>query len=202
MPILPAEPELYPDDLWSREEPSARITGDQRWWCLHAKPRQEKATARYLHSRGIPFYLPMVAREGRTPSGRKTRAIVPLFSGYLFLLGDEPQKLQAYRADSLVQILPIDDQIAIDRDLRRIDHMLRSGLAVEIEMSYPVGAPIRIVTGPLAGLVGVVTRRDDHDRFTAIVQFLKQGAAVALEDWQVEPIEDDRVASTYRGGLG
>jgi len=202
MPILPAEPELYPEDLWSRKEPEARVAGGRRWWCLHAKPRQEKTTARHLHARRIPFYLPMVAREGRTPSGRKTRSLVPLFAGYLFLLGDDMQRLQAFQANSLVQILEIEDQLAIDGDLRRIDQMLRSGLPVESEAGYPVGAPIRIVSGPLAGLVGVVTRRGDRDRFTALVQVLRQGAAVTLEDWQVESIADRPGQDPPRGGLG
>lgn len=201
MPILPAEPDLYPDHLWSPEGPRLEPCGDRRWWCLHARPRQEKATARHLHLSRIPFYLPMVAREGRTPAGRKIRSIVPLFPGYLFLLGDEHQRLEAFRANNLVQVLEVDDQESLDRDLRRIQQLLGSGLPVEPEPSHPIGSPIRIVTGPLAGLVGVVARRGDHDRFTAVVQFLKQGATVVLEDWQVERVEEPAGPGGIRGGL-
>ena len=202
MPILPAEPDFYPEDLWTPGGPAPGPgPGGLRWWCLHAKPRQEKATARHLHRRALPFYLPMIAREGRTPAGRKIRSLAPLFPGYLFLLGDESQKLDAFRARTLVRVLEVDDQEALDRDLRRVRQLLASGLPVEPELSYPVGASIRIASGPLAGLVGVVTHRGDRDRLTAVVRFLRQGATVALEDWQLEPCDDPDEAG-MRGGIG
>ena len=47
-----------------------------------------KAAARDLRSLRVPYYLPQVVREERTPQGRKTRSVVPLFTSYLFLLGD------------------------------------------------------------------------------------------------------------------
>ena len=47
MPILPAEPDCNPPNLW--DDPSIYATkGEAVWWCLHTKPRQEKATAREL----------------------------------------------------------------------------------------------------------------------------------------------------------
>ena len=92
MPILATEPELYPDALWDGEG----ILADSRlqWWCLHTKPRQEKSLARALRKQGITHYLPQVLNESRTPRGRQIRSKIPLFPGYLFLLGDvqEPRK--------------------------------------------------------------------------------------------------------------
>src|SRR5438874_2258527 len=86
MPILPAEPDMFPEDLWEGiaddEACSAR-----RWYCLHTKPRQEKATARDLRAREVPYYLPQMIREDRTPAGRKIRSLLPLFGSYMFLFG-------------------------------------------------------------------------------------------------------------------
>jgi transcriptional antiterminator RfaH len=76
------------------------------------------------------------------------------------------------------------------RDLRQIHQMLSSGLAVVPEPTHPVGSRIRILNGPLAGLSGTVVRRGKRDQFVAIVQFLGRGAAVDLQDWQVEQIDD------------
>jgi transcription antitermination factor NusG len=184
MPILPAEPDMYPDDLW--EGDAERDDADRRWYCLHTRPRQEKATARDLRARRVAFYLPQIVREDRTPGGRKTRSILPLFGSYLFLFGDELDRVEALKGNRLVKVLEVSDQEGLIRDLKQVHRMLASGLAIEPEPSAPVGGRVRIVSGPLTGLVGTVVRRDKRDHFTAAVKMLGLGATVALEDWQVE----------------
>ena len=183
MPILPAEPDLFPEDRWPGE-----TDAPGRWWCLHTKPRQEKATARDLRVWKISYYLPQVVHEDRTPKGRKIRSILPLFPGYVFLRGGETERLTALRGNRLVSVLDVSDQVGFDLDLRQIHRVLGSGLAVIPEPSVAIGSKFRVVNGPLAGLVGSVVRRGKLDRFVAVVRFLGSGATVDLLDWQVEPI--------------
>ena len=191
MPILPAEPDMYPADLW--EGPKLSVNGSDpsevQWWCLHCKPRQEKSVARHLRSKHIGHYLPQVVHESRTPGGRKIRSVIPLFTGYLFLFGDPRQRVEALKTNQLANILEVLDQDALTHDLRQVHQMLSSGLPVQPEPTYPVGTKIRILSGPLAGLSGTVVRRGKRDQFVAVVQFLGRGATVDLQDWQVEEVE-------------
>jgi transcription antitermination factor NusG len=189
MPILPAEPDMYPENLWD-EASSPPLDSDRRWFCLHTKPRQEKATARELRIAGVPFYLPMMVHEDRTPAGRKTRSVLPLFCSYLFMYGDGTERVRALKGNRLVHVLEVADQTELVQDLRQIHQMLNSGLAIEPEQSAPVGSRVRIKSGPLSGLVGSVIRRGKKDRFLAVVNILGAGATVALEDWQVEILDD------------
>jgi transcription antitermination factor NusG len=184
MPILPAEPEMFPDHLWQGEFPAA---DSQRWWCLHTKPRQEKMAARVLRKRRICHYLPQVTHTQRTPGGRKIQSLIPLFPGYLFLHGDDYQCVEAMHGNHLANILAVPDQAALEGDLRQIYQMLASGLPIVPESTHGVGSKIRIVSGPLRGIVGTITRRSGADRFVAIVHFLGRGATIDLRDWQVEP---------------
>ncbi len=186
MPILPSEPDIYPPSLWEAAE-NPEVFDGSRWWCLHTKPRQEKATARQLFSRQIPFFLPQIARESRTPAGRRLRSFLPLFPGYVFLLGDEQQRAEALARSNLVQVLEVVDQSGLERDLRQVHRLLSSGFDLTAEPRWPIGSHVRIVSGPLTGLVGLVVRRGKCDRFTALVQFIGQGVTVDLQDWQVEP---------------
>lgn len=186
MPILPAEPQLYPLDLWQEE--TGGVDPRRPWWCLHTKPRQEKATARYLLRRALTFYLPQVVQESRTPSDRKIQSLLPLFPGYLFLQGDDRQRIDALESNCLNRVLEIPDQGQLVRDLRQIHRILSSGLEVLPEPAHPVGTRIRIRSGPLQGLVGTVIRRDRRDQFVAVVRFLGRGVAIELRDWQVEPL--------------
>ena len=188
MPILPAEPDLHPMDLWQR---GGHGTPDERWWCLHTKPRQEKALARALRSVDISFYLPLAVKVDRTPQGRTTRSIIPFFTGYLFLLGDELGRLEAIRSNRIANVLEVADQQSLIQDLSQVHRLLSSGLPVVAEPIMSVGARVRIITGPLKGIVGTVIRRGKRDQFIAAVHFLGRGATVDLADWQVERVAED-----------
>lgn len=194
MPILPAEPDMFPPDLWQRAAagvpPGAGSDRPRRWMCLHTKPRQEKATARELRQHGISHYLPQVVQVSRSPAGRRRQSVAPLFPGYLFLLGDDRERLAALRGNRLVNILDVDDQPALAHDLEQVHTMLASGLPVLPEPTFPVGTWVRILSGPLRGLVGTVLRRDKGEQFVAVVRMLGRGAAVDLEDWQVEKVDE------------
>jgi transcriptional antiterminator RfaH len=146
--------------------------------------------ARELRQRGLTFYLPQVTKEDRTPQGRKIRSVLPLFTSYLFLFGDPQERLAALRGNRLVNVLEVSDQDSLERDLRQIHTMLSSGLPVAPEPAVPVGARVRITTGPLTGVEGTVIRRGKRDQFVAVVHFLGRGATVDLEDWQVEQIAE------------
>jgi len=187
MPILPAEPDMFPANLW--DGALTQADPEFRWWCLHAKPRQEKATARHLRNKHITHYLPQVMHESRTPGGRRIRSILPLFTGYLFLFGDHQERVEAMKTNNLANVLEVVDQTGLSRDLSQIHQMLTSGLPVIPEPTYPVGARIRILSGPLTGLEGTVVRRGKRDQFVAVVRFLGRGATVDLQDWQVEAVE-------------
>ena len=188
MPILPAEPDFFPPDLWDDPTAVRRTNAEAVWWCLHTRPRQEKATARELRKLGVTFFLPQVLKEDRTPQGRKIRSVIPLFPSYLFLLGDYNDRLSALRGNRLVSVLEVSDQGSLERDLRQIQKMLSSGLPVQPEPAVPVGSRVRITTGPLTGIEGTVIRRGKHHQFVAVVRFLGRGATVDLQDWQVEQI--------------
>ncbi|WP_152053734.1 transcription termination/antitermination protein NusG [Tautonia marina] len=197
MPILPAEPQLFPPDLLDRpmppsaSEPSSEEEDDPdtpRWWCLHTKPRQEKAIARDFQKHQLAHYLPQVVNESRTPAGRKIRSVVPLFPSYLFFWGDEHQRLQVFRGDRLVSVLKVKDQQELHEDLRQVHRMLSSGLPVVPEPQFPIGSWVRITSGKLAGMIGKVEKRGNRDHFIAIVRMLGKGVSVELEPWQVEAV--------------
>ena len=190
MPILPAEPDIYPANLWPDLTEGGEGSSRRKWWCLHTKPRQEKATARDLRAIRVPYYLPQVLHEAHTPQGRKTRSVIPLFTSYLFLFGDEAERVASLKGNRLVRVIEVVDQNALNQDLYQIHRLLASGLAVLPELTVPVGARVRILNGPLTGMVGRVIRRGKRDHFVALVNFLGSGAVVDLADWQVEQLPE------------
>ncbi|WP_165229429.1 transcription termination/antitermination protein NusG [Aquisphaera insulae] len=186
MTILGVETDFYPDELWDPPSNVLQPSTGRQWWCLHTKPRQEKAVARDLRNAKISFYLPQMISERLTPKGRRIRSVLPVFTSYVFLKGDENDRLEALRCNRLVNVLEVFDQESLDLDLRRIHRLIMSRLPLVAEPLVLPGTTVRIMSGPLTGLKGTVIRRENSHRFVAMVRFLSRGASVQLQNWQVE----------------
>jgi transcriptional antiterminator RfaH len=178
MPVLAAEPNIYPAQLLE-SLPSA--DGDQAWWVLHTRPRQEKSLARQLFEREVPFYLPLSARRLRL-RGRVMTSHLPLFPGYVFLCGDRDQRLAALTTNRVVRSLPVTDQPRLWRDLAQVYRLIASGAPITPEERLAPGALVEIRSGPLAGLKGKIVRHASGHRFVVEVDFIQRGASVLLDD--------------------
>jgi len=184
MPILPAEPALFPDDLL--DAPVA-LTAGAKWCVLHTKPRQEKGLARELLARFVPFYLPTVRRPHHS-GGRVRVSEVPLFDGYLFLRADREQYLDALDTGRVVRALAVPDQAGLMSDLRQLRALLGLGRPVERVRELRAGQLVEITTGPLAGLRGTVVRAAAGARFVVAVDFIREGASVTCEGMTLRPL--------------
>src|SRR4051794_29535557 len=107
MPLLEAEPAMFPDTLFA--DPAVPGPGNGRWWVLYTRARMEKALARQLWGRGGPFYLPL-HRHTWKANGRVRSSYLPLFTGYVFLHGDEDARAAALETNLLCATLAVADQ--------------------------------------------------------------------------------------------
>jgi transcriptional antiterminator RfaH len=183
MPILAAEPDRCPADLFERELAGA----GRQWWAIHAKPRQEKSLARYLHSAGLEYYLPLSPRRSRI-RGRIVTAHIPLFAGYVFLRADRNERVLALASNRIVRTLEVPDQARLWHDLRQIHTLLASGAPITPEARLAPGDEVEVTSGPLAGLSGTIIRTASGRRFVVRVDFIQQGASVLIDDFALVPV--------------
>jgi transcription antitermination factor NusG len=184
MPILPREPNVHPPELFSNV---AVNSNDHRWWVAQTMARQEKGLARHLLGKSIAFYLPL-ASKSRKVSGRNRVSHIPLFSGYVFFFGSDDDRIAALTSNVIVNLLPVPDTEQMTADLRRLEQVERSGAEVQLESRLGPGRPVRILTGPLMGIEGVVSSLRGENRLILAVTFLRQGASLLIDDYKVEPI--------------
>src|SRR5262249_7373484 len=104
MPILPAEPFVYPDGLFQQPEHSA--APDSRWWVLHTRPRAEKSLSRVALRENVPFFLPLQVHRWRN-KGRLFKCTVPLFPGYIFIHADDDGRMKLQGTGSVANMLPV-----------------------------------------------------------------------------------------------
>lgn len=185
MPVLPLEPFLFPDDLFTtplREDDTA-----SRWWVLHTKPRAEKTLARRFRQRGASFFLPLYNRQWRN-RGRLFSSYLPLFSGYLFLHGEGARALDPQESRMVAQCLSAPAQEELQADLSRLYQLIASGAPLTPEERLEPGALVEITSGPLAGLTGKVIRSAAGRRFVVQVNFLQKGASVLLDHFALQAL--------------
>lgn len=187
MPILPAEPDLYPDDLLDLpEQEMPQSLAGSKWWGLYTLPRREKQLMRQLRALGVPFYAPVISRRTRSPQGRVRTSHVPLFASYVFLYGTEESRTQALTTNCVSRCLPVADTERLTRDLKQIHRLIAAEAALTPEARLEPGMRVRVKSGSLAGLEGVVVERRGEERLLVAVEFLQQGVSVQLDDFLVE----------------
>ena len=185
MPILAAEPDLFPNDLFDARPESS----DRCWWAVYTMARQEKSLARQMLQYRIPFYLPLVARDN-TIRGRRIRSYVPLFTGYLFLLASDEERVRALATHRISRVFPVVDGEEFWRDLWQVHSLIVSGAPMTVEQRLTPGRRVRVTCGPMMGLEGTVISRRGASRLLVRVNFLQQGASIAIDDFMLEPLDE------------
>ena len=134
----------------------------------------------------IPFYLPLVPKDNLI-RGKKVQSRIPLFSGYVFLFGTREERAQSLTTNRVSSILPVEDQPQLTTDLRQIRTLINFKAPMTLEQKLGAGDPVRIKTGPMKGLEGVVVTRRAETRLLVSVNMLQQGVSVEIDDFVLEP---------------
>ncbi len=195
MPVLAKETYLFPKTLLESPDFSAAESStpdssaaDTQWMVVYTKPRQEKSLARDLLRQTIPFYLPLVKKTlqyGR----RRIVSFAPLFDGYVFMLGSEKQRMLTLATNRVLRILPVNDGRQLLTDLCQIERLIQANVPLTAESRLRAGMNVRVRSGLLAGVEGIVLRRRGETRLLVSINFLQQGASVEIEDSRLELLD-------------
>ena len=183
MPILTAEPESFPDDLFER--PWHEVP----WQLVYVRSRREKVLARALADQGVPYFLPQWSKCYRR-RGRRFESSLPLFPGYVFFRGEDPERRLALRSNVIVRTLRIPDQAELHRELQALRSLREAGLFLAPHRYLEPGDPLEIKDGPFIGFRGTVLRENGKDRLVVSISFLSRSVAAEVDRERVEPVGD------------
>lgn len=178
----------YPSDLFDS------AATDRDWSCVVVRPRWEKKFSRLLVAWRLPHFLALFER--RTVSGGKIRySRLPLFPGYVFVLGRQTRRRFA-ESDCVVRvILPDGDpaRLGLAKDIQAVQTLLASGEPVMPQIQLTPGQRVRVLAGALEGMVGEFVRFGGQGQLTIRINMLGVGAAVNLPpEIPVEPEDGGR----------
>jgi len=161
-----------------------------RWYAVNTKPRAEETVLRFMTLREIPAYMPRIFVHHRHGS-RRWEAVEPLFPGYLFVrVVAEPRQIDTVQwTPGVKQLLwsgnepaPVPDEIILYLQYR----VGGTGVLVPDPQLIP-GTRVRILSGPLAHLEGIIERPTSRaHRVRVLLQLLNTQVSVEVDDEDLE----------------
>lgn len=184
MPILNRQPSIFPDDLLTNE--ALATDPSSNWWCFSTLARAEKAVARLLFAQRVSFYCPTIYKRFRSPNGRLRQSFVPLFPSYVFVCGDESNRLATLQTNKVSRYQLVVDRDQLVVDLRSIQRAIDLGVPLTPESRIVAGDHVRVRAGPFAGYEGYVLRREGKTRLLLAVKFIEQGVSMEIDEALLE----------------
>lgn len=173
------------DSLLSVDKDGVAVLNDTHWFACRTEPRAEKLADKGLERLRFEHYLPVIHRL-QTWSDRKKWVSLPLFPGYIFVrvnLSQAYMKRRLLEAPKIVNLvqkesipLPVPDKVLQSVRILAMEwndeFELRSK---NLEDYFRVGESVRIVSGPLKGVIGVIQKRTNYPRVMVYIEAIGQG---------------------------
>jgi transcription antitermination factor NusG len=144
--------------------------------------RKEGLVATQLEGQGFECFLPKY-KSIREWSDRKKEVEQPLFPGYLFCRFDYSQRRPVVVTPGVLQVvgcgrtpMPIED-----REIEAIQIAVASGIPSQPWPYLEVGEKVRIHTGKLSGLEGILVNFKGNHRVVLSVSLLQRSVALEVD---------------------
>jgi transcription antitermination factor NusG len=164
--------------------------GKVRWFAAYTTSRHEKRVAWHLRQRNIEHFLPLYRTQHRWKDGRQAMLELPLFPGYVFVRTSGHQRVGVLAVPGIVSIIGTSAHPAPLPDFEV--EALRRGLDPMRAEPHPLltaGQRVRIKTGALAGVEGIVVRKKSGYRVVLTLNLLMQSIAIEVDGEDVSPVD-------------
>ncbi len=177
----------YPDGLAGAV---AKPTPLSQWFAVYTTPRHEKAVARQLELRQLEAFLPLYRSVHRWKNGCRVSVEQPLFSSYVFVSLQRGDYIRALQTPGVLSLVGRGREPA-PLPTSEIES-LRSGLPLrdfEPHSCLIAGEKVRIHSGALAGMVGVLLRKKNSFRVVLTLDLIMQSVSVEIGIDEIEPLK-------------
>jgi transcription antitermination factor NusG len=167
--------------LARHEEPEGRST-KLPWFALQVRSRHEQGVADHLDGKGYELFLPLYKCRKRW-SDRVKEVEAPLFPGYLFCRLNPQDRLPILKTPGVIQVVGSNrTPIAVDQhEIEAIQAMVASGIPNQPWPFLAMGDRVRIESGPLSGLEGILVEFKGNHRLVLSVTLLQRSVAVEID---------------------
>ncbi len=154
----------------------------QKWFAVQVAAQCERKVSMVLSYKGYECFLPTY--EGHRSSGRNAKSVeLPLFPGYIFCKATAQVCGVIVTTPRVVRIVSFGgkpSQIS-DDEINAVRMVTRSGFRAVPFPHLTVGQRVRIETGPLSGLIGVLIQIQNQRRLVVSVDAVMKSISVDID---------------------
>ncbi len=167
------------------------------WYALYTRHQHEKAVSRMLSSKGFETFLPLYPVAHRWKD-RTKQLWLPLFPCYVFLRGGLERQLEIVTTPGVYTLVGSHRPAVIPpAEIDAVRRVVERTLRVEPHPFLKCGDWVRVKSGPLAGIEGILVRKKNLARLVLSVELLEQSMAVEVD---VSMVEREASQRTWRSG--
>jgi len=161
------------------------------WFALYTRSRFEKQVAEQLERKRMPVFLPLRLEVHRWQD-RYQKVEVPMFRGYVFAQfpPNSPERTAVLRTAGVVRIVGFgqtDSEVPAEQ-LATLRRVADDGALLHPHRYLRIGQRVKIASGALAGVEGILVRIRKQDRLVIAVHAIRQAVAVELAGYEVIPL--------------
>ena len=178
-------------DISTHRSDEPVITAD--WYALQTRPRHEKSVAAEISARSIEQFLPLHKCRNRWKNGVVADVELPLFPCYLFVRVPVRERIRVLQLPGVIGFA-VNSAHPTALSNKDIEDLKALTLVCQAE-PHPflkAGDRVRIISGPLADMEGILVRRKHELRVVLSLDFILRSVAVEVGEFDIEPISKRR----------
>jgi transcription antitermination factor NusG len=154
----------------------------KEWIAVYTKPRHEKVVHSEFEEKQIESYLPLIKKKHRW-SDRMKWVETPIFKSYIFAHIDLRNYIDVLQTHGVHHIIKFHNKIAVIPEFQIINlkKMIDGGFDPLPSDYFVVGDEVKVVSGPLKGITGIVARSDAPDKLIIKIDAIQHAVAVKIE---------------------
>lgn len=160
------------------------------WYAVQTRARHERVVAQRFQEKSLPTFLP-VYTEVRRWSDRWKSVELPLFSCYVFvkIAPTNENRLRVLCTDSVFDFVgtPRQGTPIPDDEIDAVRTILNERMNWETYPFLKIGQRVRIRSGALTGVEGVLVSRNGKRSVVVSVDAIQRSLAVRVEGYEIEP---------------
>jgi len=161
----------------------------KNWFAVFTVPRHEKRVEAHFLLREIENFLPLYQKERHWKDGSKGMLQLPLFSSYIFVRVGRNERAPVLKVPGVRSIVGFGPQPSPIPD--SYIHWLREGLRegkIEPHPYLIAGARVRIRSGAMAGMEGVLLRKKNSFRVVLTLEMIMRSVMVEVDIEDIESL--------------
>ncbi len=156
------------------------------WYVVYTRTRHEKSFAENCAQRGITSFLPLYNVQRRWKQ-RRAELLLPLFPSYVFVQIALRERFQVLGLPGIISLVTFNHMPAVVPrcQIEWLQRAVALGRA-EPHVYLHSGTRIRVTSGPLVGLEGIVTQMKNRLQVIVSFEWMARSVAISFDAAEVE----------------